>query len=144
MTTKGPIRIEKIAALILLIGFIVYGLFEAYNLILGPRIDILSPLDGSTIDEKSLIIEGKAKNVSFIALNDRQIFIDENGTFRDKLLLPEGYTIIKVVAEDRFKKRVEKRISLWRPYSSTIPDLIEELKNTSTSTATTTATSTDN
>ncbi|HYC34523.1 MAG TPA: hypothetical protein VEC13_02215 [Candidatus Paceibacterota bacterium] len=141
MTSKGPIRIERLIVLFLIGAFLVYGLFEAYKLISGPKIEIISPTPGSTITEASVVIEGRARNVSFISLNDRQIFIDDQGIFREKLLLPAGYTIIKVGAEDRFKKRVEKRIPLWRPLDAK-KDFLIETEDVSTTTATSTASST--
>lgn len=140
MTSKGPIRIERFFVFFLIGAFLLYGLFEAYKLISGPKIEIISPIPGSTINEPSVVIEGKARNVSFISLNDRQIFIDDQGVFKEKLLLPPGYTIIKVRAEDRFKKSIEEKIPLWRPLENK-KDFLIEMEDVGTTTATSTASS---
>lgn len=115
MTIKSRVKIEKIVILSIVILFIFYGIFESFKLITGPRVTIVTPENGATLETNSVSIEGTAKNVSFISLNDRKIFVDDNGNFKEKLLLPYGYTIIKISAEDRFGEKIEKKIELWRP-----------------------------
>lgn len=134
MTIKGPLKIEKILAIIIIFVFILYSAYESYNLITGPKITILSPENGSSIDNNWFLLEGIAKNVSFISLNDRKIFIDDKGNFKEKLLLPYGYTIIKIDASDRFGKKVNKTLSLYRPKQD--GNIYEEIQLNKTSTST--------
>lgn len=47
-----------------------------------------------------------------MSLNDRQIFPDESGSFAETLVLPNGYTIMSLKAEDKFGKKTEQTISL--------------------------------
>ncbi len=136
---QGQIKIEKIAIVTLLSIFLVYALFESYKILRGPVINIKSPKPYEEINLPFVAIEGETKNISLITLNDRQIFIDEDGVFREKLLLPEGYTIIELEAFDRFKKKVVKSLSIYRPYSTSTPLLektLDMIQATSTSTST--------
>lgn len=143
MTIRSSVKIEKIVAITLITVFILYGLFEAYKFIIGPRIKIISPTNGETLNDSSVLINGMARNASFIYLNDRKIYVDENGSFSERLLLPQGYTIIKLSAEDRFKRKTEKYISLWRPVKEDSYQSINDFQNTKNITSTTTnATST--
>ena len=79
---------------------------------MGPVITINEPKNGSTTEEQMIKIAGAAKNIKSISLDDRPIFIDEAGSFSEKLLLSEGYNIIKISAWDKFSKKTEKTIEL--------------------------------
>lgn len=89
-----------------------YTYLKTKDYIAGPQILITSPFSGSSVSNSLIEIVGLAKNISFISLNDRPIFIDEQGNFKEKLLLYSGYNIISVKAEDRYKRSVEKTIEL--------------------------------
>lgn len=142
MYRKGPIKTEKIVASLLVAIFVLYTLFEGYKFVLGPKINITYPINGSTVKDNVVTVKGTTKNVSFIYLNDRKIYINEDGMFAEKLVLPQGYTIIKLSAEDRFKKQIEKRISIWRPLQEDQQKAIDSLKDASTTIATSTKNST--
>lgn len=134
---KGPIKIEKIAIMVLISLFCIYALFESLKLIQGPSIAITTPQNWSSFSEDAITIVGQAKRVSTIWLNDRKVYINENGDFKEKLLLPPGYTIITFRAEDRFGRTVERKLSLWRTERTKEIEFTSE-ETTSTSTATTT------
>lgn len=103
----------KIIGFILLFGLIAgYALFTSRFLIEGPIITIDSPKNGSTMTSPLVEIRGSAQNITFITLDDRQIFIDANGDFDEKLLLQPGYSIIKVYAKDRFGRSATKTLGL--------------------------------
>ncbi len=100
----------------LLIGLFVviclYSLFQAQKLINGPKIETFSPLDGSTYSQTLIEVEGQATNIAFLNMNDRPIFTDKNGYFKEKFLLSPGLNTIKLDAQDKFKKYTEKRIQI--------------------------------
>lgn len=105
------LRFLSIAGIVLIIAG--YGLFQARRLLQGPVITITSPKNGSIIQNNSLLeIKGIAKNIKEISLNDRSIFIDEQGNFKEKLLLFPGYNIIKVEAKDKFGTNETKTLEL--------------------------------
>jgi len=97
--------------LIVLVG---YALFEARFLLLGPTLTIATPKDGAVLSKSEIAIEGRAENIVRISLNDRPIFIDEAGNFNEKLLLPFGYTIMTIKAEDRFGREIKKHLYVVR------------------------------
>jgi len=106
-------RLPKIllfsAMILLVVG---YAYLKTKDYIAGPQIIIISPLNGSSVSNPLVEIVGTAKNISFISLNDRPIFIDESGNFKEKLLLYSGYNIMSVKAEDRYKRKVEKSLEV--------------------------------
>ena len=93
-------------------SLIVLIFFQSREFLSGPTIEIRAPSNGATLSTSLIHIEGIAKRVSFITLNDRQIYVDENGKISEELLLQYGYNIISIKATDRFNRKVEKRLEL--------------------------------
>lgn len=108
------------ASIILLVS---YGLFNARNLIMGPTIEIFSPTTDLETEQNILVIKGRAKNISFLSLNEKPIFVDKEGLFEEKLLLSPGSNIIEIKAKDRFKKEVLETIKVYYKQSTTTPIL---------------------
>lgn len=107
--------ISKLKFIVLsLFGLIIVGytLFQAQKIIVGPTIEVYTPQNGATYNQTLIEIEGRARNIAYLNLNDRPIFTDKNGYFKEKLLLSPGYNIIKLDAKDKFKKYTEKRLEL--------------------------------
>ena len=129
-------KILTIATLAILLLILIYALFNARLLIAGPQIIIKSPENGSDFDRPLIQIEGEAHNTSFISMNGRPIYVNENGEFKEKLLLPEGTSIIKFDAKDRFERNTE--VTLWYTFTgnhpeTVMPEIIEKLTSSSTS-----------
>lgn len=72
------------------------------NIVTGPVIIVTEPVNGAVLSESLIEVVGTTKNISSINLNNRQIFIDESGAFREKLILSPGYNIITLRAKDKF------------------------------------------
>ncbi len=104
---------KKYGIVIFLVLFLGYGLFEIKKLVFGPTLSITSPQNGESFREQTVLITGATSNVSFIRLNDRQIFVDKKGVFREPLTLLSGYNIVRVEVEDRFGKKVTKELKLF-------------------------------
>jgi hypothetical protein len=90
-----------------------YSAFQARFLILGPHVEIESPKNGETLPAGLVTVLGRAENISFISLNDRPIFVDESGNWNEKLIAPEGLSIMTVKARDRFGRTTEERIEIF-------------------------------
>ncbi len=87
---------------------VLYALFQARFLILGPRIHVATPADNQTLTDPVLTISGTVQNTTFLSLNDRQIFTDKEGHWQEKLIASPGLTIMKLEAKDRFGRKTEK------------------------------------
>ena len=83
-----------------------------YDIASGPKLTIKSPTPNTAVSSPLVEVTGQAKRISRIYLNDNQIFTDESGQFKEKLLLAPGYTIIKLKVQDRFGRQVEQRFGL--------------------------------
>jgi len=103
----------KIGSIIFFSIFIlIYGFFQARDIIFGVRIENVNIVDGSTITESPLDIKGTAKNAIFISLNGREISIDKTGNWNETVALLSGYNIIEIKAEDKFGNKDEKNYKL--------------------------------
>ena len=114
MTDRNATRkLLKITAIfIVLICLFGYTTYEIQKIVFGPKIEVLSPKNGSLISNPLTEISGVAKNIKNISLNDRKIFIDEQGNFNEKLLLSYGYNAFTIKASDKFGRNTEKIIEL--------------------------------
>ena len=107
------IQYAKITAVVVIaVGIGSYIFFQGYDLIHGPVLEVHSPTNGSNFDDGSIEIAGIAKNISFIYLNENQIFVDSEGNFSEKLLLLPGYNIMTVRAKDKFNREVKRELHL--------------------------------
>ena len=107
------IRYTKITALIVIaVGIGLYTFFQGYDLIRGPILEVDSPSSGSVFEEANIEITGMARNISFIYLNEHQIFVDSEGNFTEKLLLLPGYNIMTLRAKDKFNREVKRELHL--------------------------------
>ncbi|MEX0916930.1 MAG: hypothetical protein WDZ90_00155 [Candidatus Paceibacterota bacterium] len=114
----GRKKITLIGGFIIGVLLVSYALFQARDLIEGPVIALSSPENGATIIENGVFIEGHAKNIARISLNDHQIFVDESGYFKERILLPEGYAILVIKGSDRFGRKTQEIISLYHAKES--------------------------
>ncbi len=114
MTERYKTRKNIFIATVVLLLFLVVGytLYEIQRIASGPKIIVYFPQNGATIATSTLEISGIAKNISDISLDDRKIFIDEKGNFKEELLLSPGYNIITIKASDRFGSETEKIIEV--------------------------------
>lgn len=110
MTDRHKTRryIKLLIAIILVVVFVGYTLYEIQKVVLGPRIEVLSPQNGSLVSNSFTEIVGTAKNITEINLNDRKIYIDEQGNFKEGLLLSYGYNALVIKASDKFGRKTEK------------------------------------
>lgn len=85
-------------------------------------VELFGPTDLET-EKNIFIIKGKAKNISFLSLNEKPMFVDTEGLFEEKLLLSPGSNIIEIRAKDRFKKEILKVVRVYYKQSTTTPML---------------------
>ncbi len=103
-------KITKITAIIIVSTIIIgYAYFQTRSLSNGPVIEINSPVNGATASKSLIKIQGNIRNATHITLNDRQIFVDEEGKLNETILLLEGYNIVEIEVTDKFE-RVKKEV----------------------------------
>jgi hypothetical protein len=138
MKPSKVLTIKILLSIIIFLLILGYGLFQARNLIIGPSITVLTPKNGDNVANPLVVVTGIATNITRISLNDRQIFVDKKGSFSEKLLVPSGYTIIKLAAQDKFGRTTQKLVELNYTGSASGTDSINASSTIATSSATST------
>ncbi len=103
---------KQILLTLLLLLLTTYSLYQARFLIFGPQISINSHVDGQIVETPLITIKGHSKNISWISLNDRQIFTDENGVWSEELIVSKGLSIMTVKARDHFGHETSKSLKI--------------------------------
>lgn len=80
---------------------LIYITFQARFLIIGPQI-VLAKHPDLRQNERQIFLVGAAHNISRLWLNDRPIYTDAEGNFKEALVLENGYTVATLRAEDRY------------------------------------------
>ena len=102
---------------IIIISFVLlcvfgYTGYEIQKVVFGPRITVTYPVNGSSVSNSLIEVTGVAKNINDISMDDRKIFIDEQGNFKEQILLSYGYNTISIKATDKFGRNSEKIIEV--------------------------------
>lgn len=109
---KIEIRPKHAVLFLFFLALGLYALFQARFLITGPRISIDTHTDGARLENELVTLGGRAENVAWLNLNGRQIFVDEEGYWSEKLLVSSGTSIMTLEARDRFGRETKKSIRL--------------------------------
>ncbi len=113
VSLERPLKILFLG--ICIVFFASYTYFQARNLIHGPSID-LSGEFGTVQTDRSIVLQGNARNVVVLRLNGREIHTDEHGDFTEALVLENGYTIMSLEAEDRYGRNTTlTRTFVYKP-----------------------------
>lgn len=99
LTLRRLLQVGFITALTA--GMILYVVFQARHLIVGPQITLMEALPVHT-NVRRVTLLGSTKNISHLWLNDRPIYTDPSGNFKEALVLENGYTITTLKAVDRY------------------------------------------
>ena len=106
---------RPLIALVLLI-IVSYGLVEAWPLLAGPSLSIVSPIENAAYKGGIVTVQGKAARASVITLDGAPILHDQNGDFSSTLTFPRGGSILTFVATDRFGRSVTATRSIFVPF----------------------------
>lgn len=133
LTNRWKSKIKFITIVFTLTILITYGYHQASNLIRGPVVTIETPQNYATVDEKTVVLQGKTENITKIHLNGSPILINTEGEFRNKLPLVGHRTIIEIEAWDRFGRstKINHYIISSLPFSFSVPsqEEINERRN---------------
>ena len=106
-------KILQIVSLSIFFIFIIaYGFSRSQDLIFGVKIKNVNIIDGTKVANSIIEVKGNAENAIYVALNGREITIDQNGNFNETIALLAGYNIINITAKDKFGYINEKNYKL--------------------------------
>jgi hypothetical protein len=115
LTSNSKIALKVFCTIFIAVIVVGYSLFSARHIIKGPTIVIETPQNGEQTKSNFVEIKGKSQNLNYITLNDRQIFIDDEGNFKEKLILYEGENTLKLYGKDKFGRETTKYLQIVAP-----------------------------
>lgn len=106
-------RAALIAVLVLVLGGTFLYLFSEFrSFVAEPRLVILEPLSGATIDGTGIVLRGKTDPGVNITVNGEPVFVGSAGEFSEGLTLQSGLNRIIIRATNRFEKTKEESIAV--------------------------------
>ena len=82
---------------------VLYGLFEARPLLVGPTLSVTSPTDGEAVPGGVVQVAGTSFRATVLTLDGAPLLANaDTGQFSATLAFPPGTSILTFVARDRF------------------------------------------
>ena len=139
LTTNSKIALRFFFSIFVGVVVVGYSLFSARHIIKGPDIVIETPKNGEIVKDNFVEIKGKSENLNYITLNDRQIFIDDEGNFKEKLFLYSGENVLKMYGKDKFGREETQYIRVVAPEKENYPTVAFSPPISASSTASSTS-----
>lgn len=116
METRKSLKslVPKILLLLLFLFIVIYTHSRTAFLSQGVQLSVNNLEDGQTIDERVLELTGTAKRAISLTINNREVLIDENGDFKDTIVLSPGLNTLTIEAEDKFSNYKKLDYTLWQ------------------------------
>ncbi|MEX0930209.1 MAG: hypothetical protein WDZ79_00880 [Candidatus Paceibacterota bacterium] len=135
MTIRGQRTLHVIVGATVMCLLVGYGLFQARHMLTGPIISIQNPPNGATVQTSLVDVKGTTSNISALTLNNRTIFINEEGFFDEPVVLAQGYNVITVSATDRFGRTTQDTVEIVHtPLTQSDPDRLSQERDRSSDT----------
>ncbi|MGE5042437.1 MAG: helix-turn-helix domain-containing protein [Candidatus Levyibacteriota bacterium] len=117
---SAPIKKRKIwfsspkTYLISLLALIVlsYVVFQFSFLFMGPKLNILAPLENSHFTSNIIEVNGTTDPYATVSINNEEVYVDLSGSFRKTLYIYSGDAKIVVSAKNRYGKETRKIIDV--------------------------------
>lgn len=122
-------RAGTIFSFFLVLVVFVYAFFRAQSFLFGPTLTVLFPASYERVSQE-FTLRGFTENATYLSINDRRIYPDEEGFFEKDLILPAGYTIVKLYAYNRQKRERIIYLPLYiQPYATKEKDAAQKSGN---------------
>lgn len=96
-----------------LLLFVFIGIFVYAKMnFIWRGVQIVAELE-RTEDSKVVTIKGTAEKAVLLTINGREIFIDQDGNFKEVVSPLPGHSVITLFAKDKFGKTAEKKFELY-------------------------------
>jgi len=103
-------RIGKFALVIFFLACVVYALYEAQAVLLGPKIHL--PSESLVVYEPRATIKGSASNIAELRMNGAPVTVTEDGLFEEPYLFTAGENRIIFDAKDSFGRTTQTSLDV--------------------------------
>lgn len=125
-------RALMIALIFLVVGGAFLYLYREFQAFAGvPRLVILTPINGETVETSEVRVAGKTDKGARVSINNQPVFVGSDGDFSDTLILQPGLNTVTVLSINRFDKEKSETFSVNALYTPATPDVkTEEMSRT--------------
>ena len=118
----ASIVITPRAVVMVLIACMVGGAFfylyrEFRSFTAAPYPIITEPASGSTVASGSVVVRGKTDRGARLSINGQSVFVGDDGSFSEPLLLQPGLNMVSVASINRFDKERSETIAIEAEYT---------------------------
>lgn len=106
---KSPKTLLILGVLLIIFGYIVY---QFSFLIIGPKLEVKSPLQGSIVSENIVVVSGKTEPSANVLVNGEDVYVDLSGAFKKTLYLKTNQEHIEIVAKNRYGKETKRQVEV--------------------------------
>lgn len=92
--------------------FFGYLVWQVKGIIEPPALTVLSPLDGSVVNDRSILVQGEAQAGTKLKINGQEVAGDSRGIFRIPLDLVEGLNTLSITATKKHGKTTERLVNV--------------------------------
>jgi cytoskeletal protein RodZ len=111
------IVIASIVAIIVLGGFFyIYRQIGRFAAV--PRLVVTEPSDGENVEGNSIEIAGFTDKDAKLTINEQPIIVNDNGEFKENVLLQKGINMINISSTNRFEKSASKTFNINSNYQT--------------------------
>jgi len=111
LTRTTTLRLIKIAIIaVVAIIVISYAIWGSLNYARGPKIDITEPANGAVISTPTMDIVGTIERAHNLTINGGAVPIDEQGNFKQTIVVFPGINHLTLRATDQFDRNTETDI----------------------------------
>ncbi len=111
--SRGSFNIKTLLYFVSFFGIFVYMFFQVLNIFKPPYIEIVSPVNGSVVEENIINIQGITLPETTVYLNKKMLFIDREGRFSEKVILTPGANILQLKAKKKYSKENIVKINIY-------------------------------
>lgn len=125
----NPKIISLVLIILLFAGMSFYLYKKLDNFVSTPELIILNPDANATVYDSQVVVNGRTDEGNEVFINNHQVLVDENGTFKENLILRSGINMITVRSINRFNKEAIRELSVDAHYEVEIPEENKEHEN---------------
>ena len=113
-TRTQLIRNMRIALIVVVAAIIIiYAVWRSLAYARGPKIEIFQPVNGSTAASSTIEIVGRADRVTSLTVDGSPISFDEQGGFRDAVIVFPGVNMVALDAADQFHRTAQVELEIF-------------------------------
>jgi cytoskeletal protein RodZ len=104
--------IQHIAIALGIILFTSYLVWQVKGIIEPPTLNVVAPLDGSVVSERTILVEGDVETGARLTVNGQEVAGDSHGQFRIPIDVVEGLNTLTIAATKKHGKTTQKFINV--------------------------------